>query len=120
MNKKILVVDDEPGITEIIKSRFETNSYEIISALDGEEALRKVRSENPDLIILDIKLPGIDGYEVLRRLRQIPANKYTPVIMLTMKAETESLIKAHDLQSTDYIIKPFSVKELADLVKKYI
>ena len=76
--------------------------------------------ENPNLILLDIMMPGIDGFEVLRELKSDPATTNIPVVMLTAKGESESLFKAQDLESTDYIIKPFEAEEFLKVIKKYI
>jgi CheY-like chemotaxis protein len=117
--KKILLVDDEQGFVEIVKPYLESRKYNVIVANNGKEALEKVE-ENPDLILLDIIMPGIDGFEVLRRLRNNLRTRYIPVIMLTARGESKAILKAQDLGTTDYIIKPFSLKELLYLVKRYI
>jgi len=117
--KKILLVDDEQGFVDTVKQYLESRKYNVIVANDGKEALEKVE-ENPDLILLDIIMPGIDGFEVLRRLRNNLRTRYIPVIMLTARGESKAILKAQDLGTTDYIIKPFSLKELLYLVKRYI
>ena len=117
--KKILVIDDEAHMVELLRERLGRNGYEVISAADGLEGLEKANKENPDLILLDIMMSGMDGFEVLRKLRSGPETKNIPVIMLTAKADTDSIFRAEDLKSTDYIIKPFDFKELLDLIEKY-
>ena len=117
--KKILLVDDEQGFVDTVKQYLESRKYNVIVANNGKEALEKVE-ENPDLILLDIIMPGIDGFEVLRRLRNNLRTRYIPVIMLTARGESKAILKAQDLGTTDYIIKPFSLKELLYLVKRYI
>lgn len=117
--KKILVVDDEQELVAALKIRLEANDFEVIAAYDGEEALEKAK-EKPDLILLDILMPKMDGYKVLSKLRQAAQTKNIPVIMLTAKGESQSIFKAHDLGSTDYIIKPFEQEELLELINKYI
>jgi len=118
--KRILVVDDEQELIKAVQIRLEHAGYEVLTAYGGQEALDRVSKERPDLILLDIMMPGIDGFEVLRRLKNKPETSLIPIIMLTAKGETGSLIKAGDLGTTDYIIKPFDTEELLDLVKKYI
>jgi len=118
--KKILVVDDEPEMVGLLRERLEINNYEVISAADGFSGLEKANKDNPDLILLDIMMFGMDGFEVLRKLRLEPETKNIPVIMLTAKTDTGSILRAEDLKSTDYITKPFDFKELLDLIKKHI
>jgi len=118
--KKILIIDDEEDMANILSFRLDSLGYEIITANNGLEGLEKAQLEKPNLILLDIMMPKINGFEVLRRLKENPVTKYTPVIMLTGRGESESLFKAEELGSTDYIIKPFESQELLDLIKRYI
>lgn len=120
MAKKILVVDDEKEFVSTVASRLELLGYKIIPAYSGQEALYKAASEMPDLTLLDIMMPGMDGLEVLSRLRDNPKTFNLNVIMLTAKGETEYLLKAQELGSLDYLIKPIKIKELSDIVTKYI
>ena len=120
VKKKILVIDDEEDIVKTISFRLNSLGYEVITAENGFDGFEKAQREKPNLILLDVMMPEIDGFEVLRRLRSDQATKYTPVIMLTGKGESESLFKAYNLGSTDYIIKPFKMQELLDSVKRYI
>src|SRR3989338_1841917 len=103
MNKKILVIDDEPEMTELLKSRLESQSYEIITAHDGEEGLEKARYEKPDLIILDVLMPKMDGYTFVRELKVEEATKGIPVIVLTAKRRMQDLFKLEGIH--DYILK---------------
>jgi len=119
-NKKILVVDDEVQLVEMIKIRLESNGYEVITAYNGEEGVEKAIAEQPGLILLDIMMPGMDGFETLRKLKKDAKTTYMAIVMLTAKAETQSIMQAENLGSADYIIKPFDTEELLDLVKKYI
>jgi len=114
MNKKILVVDDEKSIADIIKFNLEKEGFEVELSYDGEDAVRKIYSENPDLIILDIMLPKKDGFQVLREIR---ANINTPVLMLTAKEEEVDKVLGLELGADDYITKPFSMRELVARVK---
>ena len=119
MHKSVLVVDDEQDIIDLVSGWLGSKGYNVVSASDGEEGLRIAKKDKPTVIILDIKMPGMDGFEVLDRLRKEPDTRFTPVIMLTQKRETESMFRAKDLGTTDYLMKPFSVEELLRLVKRY-
>ena len=114
MAKKILVVDDEKPISDIIKFNLEKEGYEVVTAYDGEEALEKVESENPDLIILDLMLPKIDGLEVAKRVR---AKHTMPIIMVTAKDSELDKVLGLELGADDYVTKPFSNRELVARVK---
>ncbi|MDN6161663.1 MAG: response regulator YycF [Atopostipes sp.] len=112
--KKILVVDDEKPISDIIKFNLEKEGYETITAFDGEEALEKVEEENPDLIVLDIMLPKIDGLDVVREVRK---DYDMPVIMVTAKETEIDKVLGLELGADDYVTKPFSNRELVARVK---
>ncbi|MFH1414380.1 MAG: response regulator [Candidatus Omnitrophota bacterium] len=118
--RKILVIDDEQDLANMLKIRLEANSYKAATANNGEDGLQKAKSYKPDLIILDIRMPNMDGLEVLRRLRGEPQTKTIPVIMLTGKGDSESIFKAEELGTPDYIRKPFEVEELLNCVRKCI
>ncbi|MBN3039114.1 MAG: response regulator [Candidatus Omnitrophica bacterium] len=120
MAKKILVVDDEPNIIKVVKSRLEANYYEVATATNGEEAVVKALAERPDLILLDVHMPGVDGLEALRRIRSKPETRFTPVIMLTCEDQTDPILAAKDLGVTDYLFKPFEPQKLLDAIKIYI
>ena len=120
MAKRILVIDDEIQLVEMVKIRLETENYEVVTAINGEEGLQKADIFRPDLIILDIMMPGIDGFEVLSRIRANPEIRHIPVIMLTAKGDSTAMFKAHDLGSTDHFIKPFDTKEFLNFIKRYI
>ena len=114
MAKKILVVDDEKPISDIIKFNLEKEGYEAVVAFDGEDALEKVEGEKPDLIILDLMLPKIDGLEVAKRVR---AKHTTPIIMVTAKDSELDKVLGLELGADDYVTKPFSNRELVARVK---
>jgi DNA-binding response OmpR family regulator/phenylpyruvate tautomerase PptA (4-oxalocrotonate tautomerase family) len=118
--KRILVIDDEPGMVDMVKDWLESKGYEVITALDGSDGLTKAQEKDPAVIILDIKMPGMDGFEVLSRLRSNSKTQDKPVIMLTRKREIESMEKATHYGATDYIMKPFSVENLLSMVRRYI
>ena len=115
MSKRILVVEDEPGILLSIKDEFESEGYTVYTAEDGENALEVTKEKSPDLIILDIMLPKLDGYEVCKRLRR--ESDTTPVIMLTVKDKEIDKILGLELGADDYVTKPFSLRELLARVK---
>lgn len=115
MQGKILVVDDEEALVRLISYNLNKEGFITIPAYDGEEALRLVREEQPDLIILDLMLPGKDGFEVCRTLRA--ANNKTPVIMLTARDEEVDKVVGLELGADDYVTKPFSVRELSARAK---
>ena len=111
---KILVVDDEKPISDIIKFNLEKEGYEVVVAYDGEAALEQVEAENPDLIILDLMLPKIDGLEVAKRVR---AKHTMPIIMVTAKDSELDKVLGLELGADDYVTKPFSNRELVARVK---
>lgn len=122
MGKKILVVDDDPHIVSLIKGRFEANRYEVITANDGEECIEKILSDKPDLVILDIMMPKVDGYNVLVGIKEIKAITgelpEIPVIVLTAVADPRIREMVEKEQIVDYIIKPFDSADLLAKVKK--
>ena len=107
--EQILIVDDEPKILRLVRSNLEKLGYKMITAQDGESALSAAEMNEPDLIILDLMLPRLDGYEVCRRLREFST---VPVIMLTARGEEAHKIRCLELGADDYLTKPFSVQEL--------
>lgn len=113
----IYVVEDEAHIQQLIKYNLESNGYRVRCFESGETLLEEVSNNVPDLFILDIMLPGIDGLEICRRLRQNTSTKNVPIIMLTAKAEEFDKVLGLELGADDYITKPFSVRELLARVK---
>ncbi|MTI70769.1 MAG: response regulator transcription factor [Firmicutes bacterium] len=114
---KILVVDDEEHIVELIKFNLENGGYEVVIAYDGNEAVEKAIKEKPNLVILDLMLPGIDGIEVCRKIKMNDDTKDTPIIMLTAKGEETDKVLGLEIGADDYITKPFSVRELMARIK---
>ena len=115
--KKILIVDDEPDLAELVSYNLKKEGFEVSSASDGEEALKKIRKGNFNLVILDLMLPGIQGMELCRILRNDPKTKHLPIIMLTAKGEDVDKILGLEMGADDYIAKPFSPRELVARVK---
>ena len=118
MDKKILIVEDEKKIVDIIAFNLKKEGYEVLCAYDGEEGLSMALSENPELIILDIMMPKMDGFEVCRQLRE--KNIQTPIIMLTARAEETDKVLGLEIGADDYVTKPFGVKELMARIKSNI
>lgn len=110
----ILVVDDEPRIVRLVRSNLEPNGYKILTAADGENGLRQAEMHDPDLIILDIMMPGMDGWDVCRRVREFST---VPIIMLTAKGDESDKVKGLELGADDYLPKPFGINELLARVK---
>ena len=111
---QVLVVDDEPRYLKLVRYNLEAAGYEVVTAATGEEALSLVAEKSPDLIILDIRLPGIDGYEVCTRIREFSS---VPIIMLTAKGEEREKVQGLRLGADDYITKPFGAEELVARVE---
>ena len=114
MAKKILVVDDEKPISDIVKFNLTKEGYTVVTAFDGEEALSQFKEESPDLVLLDLMLPKIDGLEVARQIRK---DNDTPIIMLTAKDSEIDKVLGLELGADDYVTKPFSNRELVARVK---
>lgn len=115
MAKKILVVEDEPSIVTLLQFNLEQVGFEVIVAMDGKEALERATTENPQLIILDLMLPQLDGLEVCKRLRS--QNNMVPILMLTAKDDELDKILGLELGADDYLTKPFSPREVVARVK---
>ncbi len=113
MRQTILVVDDEPDIVEIIQYNLEKSGFDVIVAADGPAALEKARDETPDLIVLDLMLPGLEGTDVCRILKQDERTRSIPILMLTAKSEEIDRIIGLELGADDYVVKPFSPREIA-------
>ena len=119
-DKTVLIVDDEPDIVESIKFNLEFENIKSIEAYDGEEALSKARKENPDLIILDIMLPKINGYKIARLLKFDESYKHIPIIMLTARTQKTDIKLGEETGADEYVTKPFDMDTLVGLVKKYL
>jgi two-component system sensor histidine kinase/response regulator len=117
---KILIVDDSVDTVELLKKRFHSEGYDTREAYNGEEGLQKVVEYNPDLIVLDVMMPKMDGYEVCRRLKKDEKTKYIPVLMLTAKGEVEHKVKGLDIGADDYLSKPFDYKELSARIRSLL
>lgn len=118
MPKKILAVDDERHIVRLVEVNLQRAGYEVVTAYDGREALEKVQSENPDLVVLDVMMPYMDGFEVLKNLKADPKTAEIPVIMLTAKAQDADVFKGWQSGVDCYLTKPFNPMELLTFVKR--
>jgi len=117
---KILIVDDAVDTVELLKKRLRFEGYDTAEAYDGEEALKQVAEYNPDLIILDVMMPKLDGYEVCERLKSDENTKYIPILMLTAKGEIEDKVKGLDIGADHYLPKPFDYKEVSARVRSLV
>ncbi|NCC23678.1 MAG: response regulator [Deltaproteobacteria bacterium] len=115
--ERVLVVEDEPDIQNLVSFHLKREGFDPIRAMDGHRALELVRTESPDLVILDLMLPGLDGLQVCRRIKSEPRTKNIPVIMLTAKGEEVDRIVGFELGVEDYVVKPFSPRELMLRIK---
>jgi two-component system alkaline phosphatase synthesis response regulator PhoP len=115
--QKVLIVDDEMDALMALKVALEAEGYNVAEAKDGHEALDKVHSEIPDVILLDLMIPGIDGFEVCRQLKSDDVYRHIPVIMLTARGEIDDKVEGIELGADDYVTKPFNLKELKARVK---
>jgi signal transduction histidine kinase len=116
----ILIVDDNVDTVELLRKRFLADGYEIVAAYDGEEALRNVREYVPDLVVLDIMMPKIDGLEVCRQLKDDETTKHIPILMLTAKSEVPDKVKGLDTGADGYLTKPFDYHELEATVRSLL
>jgi len=120
MSRRILVVDDEVELLKAMSIRLKASGYEVITAQDGQEGLEKAKRLIPDLIVLDVLMPKLDGYEVCRLLKFDEKYKYIPVIMLTAKAQDIDKATGKKVGADDYITKPFETQDLIEKIKKHL
>lgn len=111
-------MDDEPKIVRLIKQKLEANHYEVVTAADGEQALRQVRAHQLDLILLDLMMPVMDGLEVLTRLRAGKDTSRIPVVIVTARQDTQAILKSQDLWAADYVTKPLDLEALMQAVRR--
>jgi two-component system alkaline phosphatase synthesis response regulator PhoP len=114
---KILVIDDEPNIVQTLQDRLEMNDYEVVTAGNGKEGLKKALQEKPDVILLDVIMPIMDGHEMLEVLRKQPGGNFSSVIMLTARSQTQDIARANACGIDDYIVKPFDLSELLEKIE---
>jgi two-component system phosphate regulon response regulator PhoB len=119
-NERILVVDDEEDVLELVRYNLDKNGYKVITAASGEQAIIEAGGKTPDLIILDLMLPGIDGLEVCRKLKSDVKTERIPIIMLTAKGEETDIVTGLELGADDYVTKPFSPKVLIARIRRLL
>ncbi len=117
---RILVVDDEPNIVQTLQDRLEMNEYDVIVAHNGKEGLETALQEKPDVILLDVIMPIMDGHEMLEALRKHPEGKNIAVIMLTARSQTQDISRANSCGIKDYIVKPFDLSELLEKIETVV
>jgi len=117
VGRTVLVIDDEPELVKLLDYNLTKAGYLVLSAKDGENGLGAARKHSPDAIILDVMMPGLDGWEVCKRLRTDPSTSAIPILMLTAKAEEGDRVLGLELGADDYVTKPFGVRELLARVK---
>jgi DNA-binding response OmpR family regulator len=115
---RVLIVDDDPVIVRLLQINFRLEGYEVDTASRGEDALEKVRANRPDVVILDVMMPGIDGWEVCRQLKETPAVRHIPVIFLSARAQDEDRQRGYALGVDEYVTKPFDPAHLVELVRR--
>lgn len=117
---RILLVDDEPDIVETVSFMLQSRNYQVSIASGGQEGIEKAQKEHPDLLLLDIMMPDVDGYDVCMKLKSDEDTRNIPIIMLTAKGESEAVLKSHSLGADDYVVKPFSLPTLLSKLKKFL
>lgn len=120
MNKLILVVEDQEDNRRIMRDLLASAGYEVLEAVSGEEGVAAAETHRPDLILMDIQLPGIDGYEATRRIKDNPDLHHIPIIVVTSYALSGDDVKAYEAGCDDYVSKPFSPRELLAKIREYL
>jgi DNA-binding response OmpR family regulator len=115
--RTVLVADDDEDILQLVSFRLERAGYTVVTAADGQQALAAAREHQPDLAVLDVMMPGLNGYEVTRRLREDPATAAIPVILLTARVQEADVSRGFEAGADDYLRKPFSPQELRSRVQ---
>jgi two-component system response regulator VicR len=109
MGFKILVVDDEPDVVQVVSGRLAREGYEVATAFDGEEALSKFAAFDPDLVLLDLTMPKLNGFEVLKQIREKYKDRWRPVIIISAQTELDTLRKSYDMEADHYLAKPCGI-----------
>ena len=119
MTRKVLIIDDEVDLVSLMEQRL-SHFYKVITANDGESGLKKVMEEKPDLIITDINMPNMNGYQLIQKIKSNLATAKIPILLLTVESHTNAIYKAQEMGATDYVIKPINFEELPAIVQRYI
>lgn len=117
-NPKILVVDDDEHILRSLSQYLELEDFNVVSASSGPEALALFQQEKPDLLVLDVMMPGMDGFQVLETLRKDPETAGVPVLMLTARDQHNDILKGYQMGATSYLVKPFNLDELVEAIRE--
>jgi DNA-binding response OmpR family regulator len=117
---KILIVDDEPNIVQTLQDRLEMNDYNVVTACNGQEGLEQAIQHQPDVVLLDVIMPVMDGLEMLEALRKEPTCENISVVMLTARSQTQDIARANACGIEDYIVKPFDLSELLEKIESII
>ncbi|MFQ5700800.1 MAG: PleD family two-component system response regulator [Acidobacteriota bacterium] len=117
---RIVVADDDPIVVRFLSAVFRNEGFEVSTAENGEEAITLIREERPDLVILDLVMPFLDGFEVCRRMRESPETSEIPIIILSMKEKEQDALRAFELGANDYVRKPFNALELVARARKLL
>jgi DNA-binding response OmpR family regulator len=120
MAKKILIIEDSPTTIEMLEYRLKNSGYDVISADNGETGLAKIKTEKPDLVVLDVRMPGMDGFEVCKLSKKDPETKDIPIVFLTTAIQQKHKEKGKEVGADGYITKPFDGKEMLDQIKKFL
>lgn len=117
---RILIVDDDPVILRLLQINFRLEGYDVDAASRGDEALRRAREAMPDVVVLDIMMPGVDGFDVLRQLKEDPTSRDVPVILLSARAQDEDRRRGYALGVEEYVTKPFDPAHLVEMVRRVL
>ena len=118
---KILIVEDDKFLRDLLSKKLTEENFSVVTAIDGEEGMKKTQEENPDLILLDLILPGMNGFEVLKKIKENPATKDIPIIVLSNLGQKEDIERAKKLGSEDYFVKAhFTLEEIVEKLKQYL
>jgi DNA-binding response OmpR family regulator len=120
MPHRVLVVDDDPVIVRLLEVNLRLEGYEVAMASRGEEALQRAAEVHPDVVVLDVMMPGLDGWETCRRLRELPEFAETPVVFLSARAQDDDRSRGMDLGTVEYVTKPFDPVKLMELVRRLL
>ena len=117
-NQKVLVVDDDEHILRSLSQYLELEEFQVVSASNGNEALQRFADEKPDLVVLDVMMPGMDGFQVLETLRKGDQKPNVPVLMLTARDQHADIMRGYQMGATSYLIKPFNLDELVEAIRE--
>ncbi|HET6279249.1 MAG TPA: response regulator, partial [Candidatus Polarisedimenticolia bacterium] len=120
MSGRILVADDSPGIRDLLQMSLEALGYDVMLAEDGETALQRIDAARPDLMIIDVMMPKVNGFQICRRVKSNPDTRKTPVILLTARVQEEDVFWGHDCGADEYITKPFRTEDLQETVERLL